>query len=174
MPLAEAEKWLDHLGSCSPCYSDFSQFRKALELRQKWTVLAIAASILVAAGIAGWAYLEKHNEALVAQTAVLDLRNRSLPRGTEPNPMEPPLELSRAVTRLNIFLPLGSSEGPYDVRMVTASGELLLFRSGIAKLDDHATSLQVVVSLSSSPPGRYILQLRRGDSEWNSFPLVLR
>ena len=23
MPLSEAEKWLDHLGSCSPCYRDY-------------------------------------------------------------------------------------------------------------------------------------------------------
>ena len=26
MPLSEAEKWLDHLTSCSPCYSDFLRF----------------------------------------------------------------------------------------------------------------------------------------------------
>ena len=29
MPLSEAEKWLNHLGSCSPCYRDFCQFRAA-------------------------------------------------------------------------------------------------------------------------------------------------
>lgn len=27
MPISEAEKWLDHLTSCSPCYSDFCQFQ---------------------------------------------------------------------------------------------------------------------------------------------------
>src|SRR5713226_4572998 len=80
MPLTEAEKWLDHLGSCSPCYRDFSQFRKAQELRRNRTLLAVAASILIAAGIAGWVLLQKHNEALVAQTAVLALRNRSVAR----------------------------------------------------------------------------------------------
>ena len=90
MPLDEAEKWLDHLGSCSPCYSDFSEFRKSHELRKKRILLAIAASILVVAGIAGWVLLQRHNESLVAQTAVLDLRNRSLPRGTEANPVESP------------------------------------------------------------------------------------
>jgi len=26
-PLLEAEKWLDHLTSCSPCYKDFCQIR---------------------------------------------------------------------------------------------------------------------------------------------------
>jgi hypothetical protein len=29
MPLVQAEKWLDHLGSCSPCYRDFCQFQAA-------------------------------------------------------------------------------------------------------------------------------------------------
>ena len=29
MPLSEAEKWLDHLCSCSPCYRDFCQFQVA-------------------------------------------------------------------------------------------------------------------------------------------------
>jgi hypothetical protein len=29
MPLPEAEKWLDHLTSCSPRYGDFSQFQAA-------------------------------------------------------------------------------------------------------------------------------------------------
>ena len=48
MPLSEAEKWLHHLGSCTPCYSDFCQFRKAYEIRHKRTLLAVAASILIA------------------------------------------------------------------------------------------------------------------------------
>jgi hypothetical protein len=29
MPLVEAEKWLDHLTSCSPCYRDFCQLQVA-------------------------------------------------------------------------------------------------------------------------------------------------
>lgn len=108
MSLDEAEKWLDHLGSCSPCYSDFSEFRKSHELRQKRKLLAIAASILVVAGIAGWVLLQRHHETLVAQTAVLDLRTRSVPRGTEQNPVEPPLMVNRAAAHWNIFLPFGS------------------------------------------------------------------
>src|SRR5438874_5510692 len=47
MPLSEAEKWLDHLGSCSPCYSDFSRFRAAYRTRRTTTLLAVAASILI-------------------------------------------------------------------------------------------------------------------------------
>jgi hypothetical protein len=174
MPLTEAEKWLDHLGSCSPCYGDFSRFRKTYELRRKRTLLAVAASILIATGIAGWVLLQKHNEPLVAQTVVLDLRNRSVPRGTEPNPNEQPLVVNRAATLWNIYLPLGSSEGQYDIRVVTPSGELLFAADGTAKLTDHITSLQITASLSSSGAGRYVLQIRKAGSEWNSYPLLLR
>src|SRR5712664_4155437 len=150
MPLTEAEKWLDHLGSCSPCYGDFSRFRKTYEFRRKRTLLAVAASIIIGAGIAGWMLLQKHNEALVAQTVVLDLRNRSVPRGTEPNPNEQPLEVNRAATHLDIYLPLGSGEGPYDVRIVTHSGESLFATTGMAKLNKSVTSLQIVANLSSA------------------------
>src|SRR5882762_5127803 len=103
MPLPEAEKWLDHLTSCSPCYSDFSQFKAAYKHRRTQALLAIAASILIVVCLAGWALFLKQKESIVAQTAELDLRNRSIPRGTEPNPAELPLEVNRAATSWNIY-----------------------------------------------------------------------
>lgn len=153
MPLPEAEKWLDHLTSCSPCYGDFSQLRKAFELRRKRTFLAVAASILVAAGIAGWVLVQRHNEPLVAGTAVLDLRYRSVPRSTEPNLAEPPLEVSRAATRWDIYLPLGSREGAYDLCLSTQAGEPVFDRKSLAVVRQGITALPVEVNLSSTNPG---------------------
>lgn len=174
VPLAQAEAYLDHLTSCSPCYRDFSQFREAYQLRRKRTLLAVAASILVVATAGTWWVIRAQNEIRFAQSAVLDLRNRSVARGSEPVPTEPPLEIRRNVARMDIYLPLGSTEGPYEVRIVTASGESILIANGTAKLNDHITSLQVAVNLSSTSPGRYSLQVRKADSEWNSYPLLLR
>ena len=174
MPLAEAEKWLDHLTSCSPCYSDFSQFKAAYQQRRTRALLAIAASILIVVCLAGWALFIRQKEPLVAQTAVLDLRNRSIPRGGGANQDEPPLEVNRAATRWNIYLPLGSSEGLYDVRVVTQSGESVLDASSTAKLADQITSLKLTVSFSSMRPGKYTLQLRGSNSEWHSYVMLLR
>jgi hypothetical protein len=174
MPLNEADRWLDHLGSCSPCYSDFSEFRRAHESGRKRTLLAIAASILVAAYIGGWFLLQSHNESLVAQTALLDLRNRSRPRGTEPNPPEPPLVVNRAARHWNIYLPLGSTEGTYEIRIVTDSGGLLLTATGEATLVSGAASLPVDVNLGLKNLSRCNLEIRKNTGEWNSFPLVLR
>jgi hypothetical protein len=173
MPLPEAEKWLDHLTSCSPCYNDFSQFQAAYQRRRTRTLLAIAASILVVAGIGGWVLLRRHNQALEHQIAVLDLRNRSVPRDAEPNPAEP-LEVSRAATQLLIYLPLGSSEGPYDVRIISPSGHPLLTTSANAELNGGVTSVRVMANVSFARPGRYSLQLRKVGSEWNLYPILLR
>jgi hypothetical protein len=95
MPPIEAEKWLDHLTSCSPCYRDFSQLQNAQELRRKRTWLAIAASVLICAAIGGWAFIHWHNGTQTVQTATVDLRDWSVARGAEPNPNLPPIELIR-------------------------------------------------------------------------------
>jgi len=174
MPLAEAEKWLNHLGSCSPCYKDFSELRKVREVQRSRTLLAITASILVAVGIAGWVLVRRHNETLVARTAVIDLRNRSVSRSPEPNPGEQPLELRRGFSEVNIYLPLGSPEGTYEVRIVTISGDSLLSKGGTAQLNDGVTALQVRGNVFIARPGQYILQIRKPPSAWNSYPLVLR
>ena len=174
MPLSEADKWLDHLGSCSPCYRDFLQFQSAHRARRKQTLLAIAASILVIASLAGWAVLRNQKPSSVAQTAVLDLRNRSVSRGGESHPVEPPLEINRAVKQLTVYLPLGSTDGPYEIRIATTAGGAVFTTTGVASLKDGITSLEATADLSAASPGQYVLQVRRPDSESTSYPLMLR
>jgi hypothetical protein len=174
MPLSEAEKWLDHLTSCSPCYTDFTELQAGYRHRRMQTILAIAASILIVVGVAGWALFFKQKGPPAVQTAVLDLRNRSVPRGGEANPGEQPLEVSRAVKHLSVYLPLGSAEGPYEMRVVTTAGSAVFATSGVASLKDGVTSIQADVDLSSASSGPYVFQVRRPNSEWNSYPLMLR
>jgi hypothetical protein len=173
-PLSEAEKWLDHLGSCSPCYADFSTFQAEYRSRRTRTILAVAASILIVAGLAGWAFFPKQKKPLVTETATLDLRNRSIPRGTEPNPAEPPLVVSRAAAHWNIFLPFGSNDGPYDIRLLAGSGELLVSTKADAKLTDGVAVIQISVDLSSRSPGPCVLRLTRNGSQESSYVVELR
>jgi hypothetical protein len=174
MPLAEAEKWLDHLTSCSPCYRDFLELQAGYRRRRMQTVLAIAASILIVVGVAGWALFFKQKGPPVVQTAVLDLRNRSVPRGGELNPEEQPLEMSRGIRHLNVYLPLGSAEGPYEMRVTTTAGSAVFTTSSVASLKDGVTSIQAVIDLSSATSGQYVFQVRRPNSEWTSYALRLR
>ena len=73
-----------------------------------------------------------------------------------------------------IYLPLGSAEGTYEIRIVTDSGGLLLTATGEATLVSGIASLPVDVNLGSKNLGRCNLEIRKNTGEWNSFPLVLR
>ena len=174
MPLADAERWLDHLTSCSPCYRDFSQLRESYQRGRRRTILAIAASILLVATAVTWWVVHTKNEIPFAQSTVIDLRNRSVARGSDAVPVEPPLELRRSVSRLVIYLPLGSSDGPYEIRIATTAGNAILTTGGVASLKEGVTSIQAVVDLSSASSGQYVFQVRRPNSEWNSYALMLR
>ena len=174
MPLSQAESYLDHLTSCSPCYRDFLQLQREHRQRRTRMIFAVAASVLIVAAIATWAAIRGHDNVQVAQSVVVDLRNHSMARGTEPLPSEPPLEISRSVSHLDIYLPLGSSDGPYDFRISTTRGEVLRTGSGFAKVQEGITALPVDVNLSSVSPDLYILQIRKVGSEWNSYSLRLR
>jgi len=101
------------------------------------------------------------------------LRNRSASRSPDPNPKEKPLELRRGFSQLNIYLPLESPEGAYEVRIVTASGDSLLNMGGTAQLNDGITTLQMRRNAFIARPGEYILLIRKVPPEWNSYPLVM-
>ena len=55
MPLSEADKWLDHLTSGSPCYSDFLKLQTGYRRRRTRIVLLAVAIILTVAALASWA-----------------------------------------------------------------------------------------------------------------------
>jgi hypothetical protein len=173
MPLTEAEKWLDHLTSCSPCYRDFSQLKNAQELRRRRMWLAIAAGILLCASLGGWALVRWHNGTQTVQTATLDLRDWSVARGAEPNPNLPSVEINRKASSLTILLPVGSAAGAYEICIVTRSGNSVLTASGTAELENGITRLQVAAHLRSVSPGSYVLQIRTDGLGWNSYPLIL-
>ena len=178
LPLEQAEPWLDHLSSCSPCYRDFCGFRDAYQSRRRTTFLAIAVSVLIVGLVGSWTFIQKQKRHRFAQTALLDLRDRSVTRGIEPGseliPGERPLEVSRRVTHLSFYLPRDSREGPYEVRILKPSGESLLAAGGVAKVDRGIMSLEVVVSLAPARPGPYVLQIRRSGLEGNHYPLILQ
>ena len=174
IPLAEAEPYLEHLTTCSPCYRDFCRMRESDKVRRVRTLIAIAASVLLILSASSWVLVRRQKRIEVAQTAVLDLRNWAVVRGLEPNPNTRPLEATHLAARVTILLPLGSPAGAYETRVVTASGEPVLSASGEAKFENGVTSLQVSLRLRSLGTGSYILQIRKSGSGWNSYPLVLR
>ena len=138
---------------------------KSAKLNEGGHCLLSPLASLVVIGTAGWVLIQQHNETVLSQAAVLDLRNRSASRSPEQNLGEPPLELRRRFSQLNIYLPLGSPEGAYEVRIVTTDGDTLLNIGGTARLDDGITSLQVTGKASVARHGQCTMQIRKPPAE---------
>jgi hypothetical protein len=170
--LTEAEPWLDHLGSCSPCFQEFKEFRRqaVIQRRRVLTWVVTAAVLLVAVG--GWLWVRGRTSVETNDTAVLDLRERSVARGqSSAETGQVPLEIPRSARHLILDLPIGSKEGPYDIGLLTEAGDQILRATGMAALHDHIIDLQVDVDLSSVRPGTYSLGVRKPSLEWTRYPI---
>lgn len=170
--LTEAEPWLDHLGSCSPCFREFKEFRRqsTTQRRRVLTFVATAAVLLFAVG--GWLWVRARHPLQTTETAVLDLRDRSVVRGQNPpGTGQAPLEISRTTKHLVLDLPIGSKEGPYEVGLITNTGDEILRATGTAELRDHINRLRVDIDLSGVGPGTYSLGVRQPGLEWTRYPM---
>jgi hypothetical protein len=171
LPLSEAEPWLDHLSSCSPCFREFSEIRKEASQRKRTQMwLAAAATVLLA--VTGWVWVRSRPSGQTAAVVILDLRGRAALRGENPpESSQPLLEVPRNARNLNVELPIGSNEGAYDVALFNQSGTELIRTSATAKLADHVVVLRADVDLAGVSPGSYFLGLRQPGLEWTRFPI---
>jgi hypothetical protein len=116
--------------------------------------------------------LRTRPSAQTTDTAVLDLRDRSVVRGQNPSETgQAPLEISRSAKHLVLDLPIGSKEGPYDVGLLTETGDQIFRATGTAQLHDHVIGLRVDVDVKSVPPGAYSLGVRQPGLEWSRYPI---
>jgi hypothetical protein len=171
LPLSEAELWLDHLSSCSPCFREFSEIREQASRRKRTQMWLVAAAVVLLA-VTGWMWVRSRASGPAAAVVILDLRGRAAVRGeNSTESSQPPLEVSRNTRNLNLELPIGSNEGAYDVALLSQSGTELFRTSAPAKLEDHVVVLRADVDLAGVSPGSYFLGLRQPGLEWMRFPI---
>jgi hypothetical protein len=141
-----------------------------MQRRRVLTWAATAAVLLFAVG--GWLFVRGRHSVETTDTAVLDLRERSAPRGQgQSETGHAPLEIPRTAKHLILDLPIGSKEGPYEVGLLTETGDQILRAMGTAQLHDHITDLRVDIDLSDARAGAYSLGVRQPSLEWSRYPV---
>jgi len=174
LPLSGADHWLDHLGSCSPCFQEFAEIRKQTARLRKRTQIWLAAAAVVLLAVGGWLGVRSRPSGQTVAVAVLDLRGRTAVRGeSRSDPGQPALQILRSVRILNLQLPIGSNEGVYEVGLFSSTGAELLRTSATAKLEERVVVLRVGVDLVGLPQGKYSLGLRGSGPAWTRFPIWL-
>jgi hypothetical protein len=170
VPLAEADRWLDHFSSCSPCFQEFTQFRKQAVGRRRTQVWLAAAAVLVFA-VAGWLWVGTRPSLQTSATVVLDLRERSVARGeNSAETKHLALEIPRTAKHLVMDLPIGSKEGSYDLALLNEAGDEVLRATGAATLENQIVILRADIDIGNVSPGVYFLGVRQLGLEWNRYP----
>ncbi len=90
--------------------------------------------------------------------AVLDLRNASQARGgNAPEQATPRLTVPHNARTLQIYLPIGSEEGEYEVGLFRSAGRPLVQTRGRAELISQSVILRIKLDLSLVSQGEYLL-----------------
>ncbi|HXH23970.1 MAG TPA: hypothetical protein VNI78_01900 [Vicinamibacterales bacterium] len=177
----------EHLSKCSPCYQEFRALQQAeaaartAAVRRKRLAYA-AAAVLVLAVAGSWFALRRGdappisaptaNEA-APQVASLDLRPLAVTRSEEQKDAKP-LEVPRGRVNATILLPVGSSPGNYEVRILDRDLRVRASATGSAEIRNYITTLEAPIDTTALAAGDYQLTLRREGGEWQMFPLRIR
>jgi hypothetical protein len=177
MDLRQAQEWALHLGSCSPCFVEYSAFRKHAERRKTLELVLACVALLLVIGGAGWLWEAKvgHKTSEQPQPIALDLRNWVVLRGDQtPSANSGPIQLPRGRLDLTISLPSGSQTGNYEVQVSTESGKPLVNAIGNAAIENGVIVMKARVDLSKIDPGNYLLAIGHPGMERRSYPLVAK
>jgi hypothetical protein len=84
-----------------------------------------------------------------------------------------PARLPRTKLSLSIQLPIGSEDGIYELALISSSGQAVLETTREAKHQNFVEVLPVELNLSGFAPGPYELRLRRTQTQWNTYSILL-
>jgi hypothetical protein len=191
-PLAESANLIDHIGTCSPCFAEYSRYRAAQERRVRTlSVAACAAAAAVLyfgvphalerirsgpppAEVARPPETTPETPAPQRTDVALDLRYSGVKRSGEREPEDGQdlPRLPRARLSLSIQLPIGSEDGVYEVALAD-SEDVVAAASGEAKLREFVVILTVDLDLAHLSPGVYELRTRRTGTQWNTYYVLL-
>jgi hypothetical protein len=179
---------IDHIGTCSPCFIEYSAHREAYKRRVRTgyalaagaiaAVVCLAVALFLRAPIEQW-FRGKEIAGLRDQKhpfkkVVLDLRMKGAIRGDGAGEFQGPTpRLPRARLAITIQLPVGSEDGVYDIAIANSTGQMIVQSRGEATFQNFIEILPLTVDLTDLSPGRYELRLRRAQTEWSSYSVVL-
>ncbi len=174
LTLEEAEPWIDHLSSCSPCTREFADLRHELRRHRAFQIGFVAAAIIIVVAVGAWLLLRQRTGPPQLQAAMLDLTDRGALRGPEETSPAPPLSLHRGLLDLTLYLPVGSQPGAYEVQVIREPGQPMWSAQGVVKLENGKATLHIRADLSNLPHGLYLLAVKPTRWSWNYYPLVLK
>ena len=183
-----------HLGSCSPCFAEFRSLKIEVDAkratRRKIVAWAIAACLLVAAGLYGFRMLftlrgptitengrQVGEQPVAAVEKTVDLFSHGTVRGgDQPSQLET-VSLPPSLVHLHLILPRFSDPGSYTIAVSKdeAGHDSLARGSGTTAADGPRLTVAVTLDLRAAKDGSYFLStVRESDDGAYYYPLKVQ
>ncbi len=167
--LAEVERWLQHLSTCSPCFKQFRGFQEEAkrQRRRRMTWIATGGAIFtLILAIVAWVWTQRQK----AELEVLDLRLVPAVNLQKPNEQElQTLVLYRWARHLIVDLPAGSKPGIEEVAIFSETDVEIFETTATARLERQVVYVEVEVDASRVQPGQYFLGVRQPGLTWTEY-----
>jgi hypothetical protein len=182
--LPDVNDVVDHIATCSPCFTAYSVYRKehrSRSYRRRYATTVIVLTVAIATWYLGRKALSPTQRSpqqiseVAPLTAVLNFRNSTTERSdqtTLPRPQEAP-HLRRSLLNLEIKLPLGTEDGSYAIQFRNNAGGITAQSTGIAKWDGVTETLSAQIDLRTIEPGQYTLAVRKGAVSWRQYSVFV-
>jgi len=192
IPIEKTEAWLDHLVTCSQCFSDYTRFSTVeAQRRRRFIALGGVAALLCIILLSEYVWYRQsgstgpsnhqiartntpHNVTPDEIAVTIQLENMATIRG-EDLQNHSTITLARGVLQLLIYLPANSRSGAYTVELLKqfTDTKALLTVSGRAEIKDGHAVLRASADLRSVPTGSYYLALRGGGGDWRYYRVMV-
>ncbi len=114
-------------------------------------------------------------EMLAYTPMVLDLRSQAITRGSGRRHGKTTIpSVPRQRLELSIYLPVGSEEGKYQIRLLGETSAVLIETKGSARLENRRTILRLQMDFTQVPAGIHSLGIRQEEWNWAFYPILVQ
>ena len=171
----QVNDWIEHLGTCSPCFREYTELRRQVVWRRRAAYLSMAAAIIVVLSLGWWKWRSGPQTVITAHNHIVaDIRSPLVLRGDQ-GPGKGPLVFQKGFDDVTFYFPEGSRAGTYEVAILGQEfGEPLTRASGTATIESRMTTMTVTLDLSRIGPGYYLVGIRPLGTDWSYYPVIVK
>jgi hypothetical protein len=174
-----------HVVTCSPCFQQYSQFRRTARvvrgIRITVAALAVAAMIVLAIRFTLSHTRSVEQRAITPRQAApaapvpfrVDLASFSPTRGGAGNDSERKVHLPQKVLKVELILPIGMEPGQYEIRLQSSGGTVLIDKRAQGRMNRGVTAVELDIDLANAPRGNSTLMILPPGLDWWRFPAVI-
>ena len=155
-----------HVVTCSPCFQQYSQFRRTARvvrgIRITAAALAVAAMIVLAIRFTlshtrsveqTCCLAQAGSTSCRANSVRVDLASFSPTRGDAQNDSEKRVHLPQKLLEPDLILPIGMEPGQYEIRLQNSGGTVLIDKRALGRMNGGITSVELDIDLANAPRG---------------------